>query len=92
MSKNQNKAVEIEIKSMMDESKKYDGYLETFGIKELMDSFNERVAELDALEAAINDPNMTEEQLHRFLEENGYLDELDDDDDYDEYDEDDFDF
>lgn len=89
MSKNQNKAVEIEVKSIMEESKKYDGYLETFGIKELMDSFNERVAELDALEAIIDDPNITKEQLHRFLEENGYLDELDDDDDYDE---DDFDF
>lgn len=88
MSKNQNKAVEIEIKSMMDEGKKYDGYLETFGIKELMDSFNERVAELDALEAVIDNPNITKEQLHRFLEENGYLDELDDDDD--DYDEDDY--
>lgn len=84
MNKMQNKAVKDEINSMIEDGKRFDRHLETFGIKELMDSFNERVAELDALEAVIDDPNITKEQLHRFLEENGYLDELDDDDDYDE--------
>ena len=52
-------------------------------MKEIIDSFNKHLANLDAIEEVLNTPNITREEANRRIKE---LDLCYDDDDYDELD------